>query len=113
VVVQLSGKITYSLWVGDEIDGVSGWFCSYPARSRTSCRKAMGEMESVGGSAAIRQDHVQPVGCRWERRSQRVILQLFSNITYSLWIGDERDGVSRWLCSYPATSRTYCGSAMR
>jgi hypothetical protein len=61
VVLQLSGKITYRLWVGNGSDRVNEWFCNYPARSRTSCGSAMGATESVSGSAAIQQDHVLPV----------------------------------------------------
>jgi hypothetical protein len=48
----------------------------------------MGDTESAGGSAAIRQDHVHPV------------------------VGDGRDGVSGRFCNYPARSRTDCGSPM-
>jgi hypothetical protein len=64
MVLQLSSKITYPLWVGDGKDGVNGWFCSHPARSRTCCRRVMEETESVGGCAAIQQDHVLSVGWR-------------------------------------------------
>jgi hypothetical protein len=73
----------------------------------------MGETESTGGRAAIQQDHIHAVGGRWERRSQRVVLQLSNNTTYFLWAGDVKDGVSEWLCSFPAISRTFCGRAMR
>ena len=111
-VLQLYGKIMYILWIGDRRDGVSWWFCSYPARSCTSCGLAMGETQSAGGSAAIRQDYVHPVGPRWERWCQRVVLQLSDKITYNLWIGNGRDGVNKWFCSYPARSCTSCGSAM-
>jgi hypothetical protein len=69
----------------------------------------MGETKSAGCSAAIEQDHVLPVGGIWERQSQRVVLQLSSKITYFLWAGDGRDGVSELLCSYAARSHTNCG----
>jgi hypothetical protein len=88
VVLQLSSKITYTLWSGD--GRISGWFCSYSARSRTNCGRAMGDTESVGGSATIQQHHVLSVGRQWERLSQFVIRQLFSKITYTLWSGDGR-----------------------
>jgi hypothetical protein len=61
VVLHLSSKITYRLWVADGSDGVNEWFCNYPARSHTDCGSAMGETESVSGSSAIQQDHVLPV----------------------------------------------------
>jgi hypothetical protein len=134
--VQLSTKITYQLWAGDGLDRVSRLLCNYRAISRTRYRRAMGEMESVGGCAAIEKYHVLSVGGRWERGSQRVILKLSSDITYLLWAdngrdknqwvvvqlsseikyclweGDGRDGVSGVLCGYPAGSRTSCGQAM-
>src|ERR1700733_7408778 len=69
VVLQLSSKITYPLWAGDGRYRVSGWFYSYPARSHTNCWRAMGDTESVHGSTAIQQDHVQAVGGRWEIQS--------------------------------------------
>jgi hypothetical protein len=117
VVLQLSSKITYFLWVGDGKYTVSGWFCNYPTRSRTSCGQAMGNIESmcasaaiqhdhvhavVGqweiqsqcGSATVQQDHVLSVGRRWERQSQCMIRQLFNKITYKLWSGDGRYSVS-------------------
>ena len=72
----------------------------------------MGETESKGSSVAIWQDHILPVDQRWERWGQLVVLQLSSKITYILWIGDRRDGVSWWFCSYLVRSRTICGSAM-
>jgi hypothetical protein len=50
-------------------------------------------IESVGGSAPVQQGYVHAVGERWEIQSQR-ILQLSSEITYILWAGDGRDGVS-------------------
>jgi hypothetical protein len=106
--VQLSSKITYFLWAGDGRDEVSGSFCSYRARSHTLCRWVMGETKSAGCSAAIKQDHVLPVGGRWERRSQRVVLQLSSKITYFLWVGDGRDKVSGLFCSCRARSCTIC-----
>jgi uncharacterized protein (UPF0147 family) len=112
VVLQLSSKITYSLLASDGRDRVSAWFCNYPARSRTSCWRAMGETESVRGSATIQQDHVLPVGERWERQSQCVVLQLSSKITYKLLASDGRDRVSAWFCNYPARSRTDCWRAM-
>jgi len=52
------------------------------------------------------------VSGRWERLSQRVVLQLSRKITYYLRAGDGRDGVSVLLCSYRARSHTYCGPAM-
>jgi hypothetical protein len=112
VVVQLSSKITYQLWAGNGRDGVSGWFCSYPARSRTNYGRAMGETESAGGGVAIQQDHVLAVGGRWKRRSQRAVVQLSSEITYFLWAGDGSQGVSGRLCSYPVRLRTSCRRAM-
>jgi hypothetical protein len=72
----------------------------------------MGDTESVHGSATIQQDHVLPVGRRWERHSQRVIRRLFSKITYLLWAGDGRYQVSAWVRNYPTRSRTSCGQAM-
>jgi hypothetical protein len=84
VVLQLSNNITYFLWAGDVRDGVSEWLCSYPARSRTLCGRAMGEMESVGGCVAIEQDHTLPVGRQWERQCQQVVVQLLRKITYFL-----------------------------
>src|SRR5258707_917718 len=92
VVVQLSSKITYILWAGDGRDGVSSSLCSYRARSRTFCGRAIGETESVRGCAAIEQDHVHSVGGRWARRSQFVVVQRSGKITYKLWAGDGRDG---------------------
>jgi hypothetical protein len=79
---RVSSKITYFLWVSDGRDSVSGWFCAYPVRSHTFCGRAMGETVSVSGSAPIEQDHVQPVGGRWERQHQCVALHLSSKITY-------------------------------
>jgi hypothetical protein len=66
VVLQLSSKITYRLWVADGSDGVNEWSRNYPARSRTDCGSPMGVTESTSGFATIRQDHVQTVGRRWE-----------------------------------------------
>jgi len=128
--------MTYFLWAGDGRDGISRLFCSYRVRSRTFCTfcgQAMGETESAGCSAAIEQDHiptvcgrwerrsqrvvveqdhVHSVGGRWERRSRRVVLQLSRKITYILWAGDGRDGVSKLFYSYRARSCTICGRAM-
>src|SRR5882762_6792500 len=61
VVLHLLSKITYKLLASDGRDRVSACFCNYPARSRTYCWRAMGEMESVCGSATIQQDHIHPV----------------------------------------------------
>jgi len=106
-VLQLSSKITNSLWARDGRNGVSVLLCSYLARSRTLCGRTMGERgsaccsaaiqqdhepavgemgekESAGCSAAIEEDHILPVGGRWERRSQRIVVQLSSKITNSL-----------------------------
>jgi hypothetical protein len=128
VVLQLSSKITYPLWVDNGRDGVSKWFCSYPARSRTVYGQATGEAELEDGRVAIQQDHILPVSERserrvsrwvcgysvrshttcvrgWERRSQRVVLQLSSKITYPLvplCPCNGRDSVSKRFCSYPA-----------
>jgi hypothetical protein len=82
---KLSNEVTYSLWAG------------------------YGDVESVHGSAAIQQDHIQSLGEWWEKQSQCVILQLSSKITYSLWVDDERDRVSAWFCTFPAGSCTICG----
>jgi hypothetical protein len=112
VVLQLFRKITYTLWAGDGRDEVSVGFCSYPARSRTGYGQAMGNAESVHGSVAIQQDHLPAVGGRWAIHIQCVALQLSSKITYSLWVGDRRDGVSMWFCSYLVRSRTLCERAM-
>jgi hypothetical protein len=112
VVLQLSSRITYFLLASDERDRVSVWFCNYPARSRTAYWRAIGETESVCASATIQQDHVQPVGERWKRRCQCVLLQLSSKITYFLLTRDGRDGVSAWFCNYPARSRTSCWREM-
>ena len=60
--------ITYTLWAGNGRYRVSAWFCSYRERSRTICDRAMGDTESVQGSALIQQDHIQTVGEQWERR---------------------------------------------
>ena len=57
-------------------------------------------------------DHVQSVGGRWVRQSECVVVQESSKITYMLGAGDGRDGVSAWLCSYLARSRTSFGRAM-
>jgi hypothetical protein len=57
-------------------------------RSPTDCERAMGDTESVDCLAAIQQDHVQSVGGRWEIQSQCVVLQLSSQITYPLWVGN-------------------------
>jgi hypothetical protein len=134
VVLQPSSKITYCLGAGDGRNGVSGWFYSHPARSRTTCGRVMGDMESAGGSTVIQQDHVRAVGGR-ERRSVRVVLQSSSKITYtlwagdgryseravlqpsskitySLWVGNGRDGVSGWFRSHPGRLRTGFGRAM-
>ena len=67
MVVQVSSKITYKLWAGDGRDGVSAWMCRYRERSRTICKQAMGETESVRGCAGIEKDHVQLVGGEWAR----------------------------------------------
>jgi len=75
---------------------------------RTVYGRATGETESAG-SATMEQDHVLPVGRRWERQSQCVVVQLSSKITYCLWADDGRNGVSRLFCSYQARSRTGCG----
>jgi len=93
-------------------DRVSVWFWNYPARSRTFCWQAMGESESVRGSGTIRQDHVLPVGERWEGHCQCVVLQLSSKITYSLLVSDGRDRLSGWFRTYSARSRTACWRAM-
>jgi hypothetical protein len=94
VVLQPSNKITYFLRAGDRRDRVNAWFCSYLARSRTSCGQTMGETESMCDSAAIQQDHVLAVGGRWEIPSQCMGLQLSNKITYFLWAGDGRDIVN-------------------
>ena len=136
VVVQVSSKITYTLWLGDGRDRVSAWLCRYPARSRTSCGRAMGETESVPGCACIEEDHVhsvvgrrarpsQCVGCagieqnhvlsvsgRWARRCECLDVQVSRKITYNLWAGDGRDGVSAWMCRYRGRSRTGWGWTM-
>jgi hypothetical protein len=71
-------------------------------------------MESAGGSAAIQHDHIPVVAGQWETQSmdgsaasyityflwaddgsQKVVLQLSSKITYPLWPGNGRGGVSR------------------
>src|ERR1700734_866445 len=109
MVLRLSSKITYRLWVSDGRYRVSEWFCDYPARSRTVYGWAMGDTKSVHGSATIQQDHVQIAGDRQERQSQRVILKLSKKITYSLRVSDGRYKVSEWFCDYPARSRTGYG----
>jgi hypothetical protein len=100
VILKPSSDITYLLWADNGRDEISGLLCSYLARSSTVCGRVMGETESVGSCAAIQRDHVLPVGKRCERQSQPMAVQLSSKITYSLWSGDVRDGVSGWLCSY-------------
>ena len=47
-----------------------------------------------------------------ERLSQRVVLQLSSEIMYFLWVGYGRDRVSVQFRIYPARSRTFCEWAM-
>ena len=74
--------------VGDWCDSVSGWFCNYSARSRTHCRRVMGETESVSGSAAIQENHIHPES------------------------GNGQDGVSEWFNSYPTRPHTPCRQAM-
>ena len=112
MVVQLSSKITYFLWVGSGRDGVSASLYNYQARSRTSYKRAMGETESVPGCAGIEKDHVLSVGGRWARWSQCVVVQKPNKITYPLWVDDGRDGVSAWMCSHAGRSRTLCKQAM-
>ena len=94
VVVQVSSKITYRLWAGDGRYGVSAWLCSDQGISRTNCVRGMGKTESVGSCAGIEQDHVPSVGGGRAIRSQCVIVQRSRNITYKLWAGDGRYGVS-------------------
>jgi hypothetical protein len=86
VVVQLWSKITYSLWAGDGRDEVSGLFCSYQARSRTSCGRAMREMQLVGCCVAMEQDHILSVGGETESAGCcAAIVRLLSKIgTYRL-----------------------------
>jgi hypothetical protein len=111
VVVQLSSKITYLLWVADGREGLSGLFCNYPARSRTYCGSAMGEIESAGGSAAVWQDHVQAVGRRWEIESAGCCAAIQQDHVQA--VGRRWEiRVSRLLCSRPARSHTCCGSPM-
>ena len=72
----------------------------------------MGETESAGDSAELQEDHVLTVGRQWERGTQRVDLQRSSKITYKLWVGNVRDRVSVFICSYPTRLRTICGRMM-
>ena len=72
----------------------------------------MVETESVRDSAGIEKDHVQPVGGRWARRCECVVVQESSKITYILGAGDGQDGVSAWLCNYRERSPTACGRGM-
>src|ERR1700733_13551763 len=72
----------------------------------------MGETESVGDSAPIEQDHVHPIGGRWERQNQCVVLQLSSKTTYNLLASDGKARVSASFCNYPARSRTRYWRAM-
>ena len=64
------------------------------------------------GPAPIEQDHIQPVGERCERQSQRMVLQLSSKITYELLASDRRDRVSAWFCDYRARLHTNCWRVM-
>ena len=110
--MQVSSKITYKLWAGDGRDGISTWLCMRRGRSRTNCGRAMGETESVPGCACIEEDHIQAGGGRWARRRVCVSVHASRKITYRLGVDDERDGVSVWLCSFQARSRTSCERAM-
>jgi len=58
----------------------------------------MGEAESEGCCAAIQQDHVLSVGRRWEKRSQRVVMEVSSKITYFLW-ADDGEAESEGCCA--------------
>src|ERR1700733_5759258 len=90
MVPQLSNKITYILLASD------------------------GSLQtvSVRGSVSIKQDHVHPVGERWERQHECVVLHLSSKVTYILLASDGRDRVSAWFCIYQARSHTNCWQVM-
>jgi len=105
MILLQSNKITYIRWAGNGRYRVSPWFCSYPARSRTNCRRVIGNTKSVCGSAAIHKDHLHPVDGQWDRLSQCMFLQLSSKITYILWGGYK---FSAWHHNYLASSRTGC-----
>ena len=87
MVLQLSSKIMYRLWVCDKRDTVSACFCSYQARSHTGCEQAMGEM----------------------RQCQCMVLQLSREITYRLWVGDGEKKESGMVLQPSRRLRTDCG----
>src|ERR1700729_224995 len=77
MVLGLSSKTTYRLWVVKGRYKVSAGFCDYPARSRTDCWRSTRETESAGDPKTIQQDHVHAVGERWERQKSTGIPVFF------------------------------------
>jgi len=93
-VLQLSEEITYSLWAIEGRDEVSTQFCNYLRRSHTSCGRSVGETRSAHGPATIQGAHILPGGDRRAGQGQHTVLQLFNEITYSLWAIERRNEVS-------------------
>jgi hypothetical protein len=93
-VLQLSEQITYSLWAIEGRDEVSTQFCNYLRRSHTSCGRSKGGTRSAHGPTTIQGDHILPGGDRRAGQGQHTVLQLFNEITYSLWAIERRNEVS-------------------
>ena len=107
--LQLSNEITYSLLVGKGREAIRTCFCSYPMRSRTLCGWEKVDRQWGQVSAAIRWDHILPVGGKRWRDGEDEFLQPSNEITYSLCVGKGGEAVRASFCSYPMRSRTICG----
>src|SRR6266436_5618627 len=98
--------MTYSLWEDKSKVRISKWVCTLQAQSHTSCGKAKAGMGSAKGSAISKHNHLHAVGRQRQGWDQQGGLHFASTITYRLWEGKGRDGISKGFCNLQAQSPT-------
>ena len=107
--LHFSSTVTYILWEGNGRIKISKWVCTLQAQSLTPCGMAMTWSGLARRSALCKNNHLHSVGRQWQDQGQQRGLHFANTITYTLWEGNGRIRISKWVCTLQTQSLTLCG----